>query len=122
MGMPCHHMGQVEGAGTDCLTMLAEVYEACRVIPHLEIPFYPADWNLHRDAEPSASCGTRSKFRAATARRRRRFSLRPLQRPWGDRGRMAAYHPRAGYRWGDLRRRHAAKASQPQTAVFRSIR
>ena len=52
MGTPCHHMGQVEGAGTDCLTMLAEVYEACRVIPHLEIPFYPADWNLHRDAEP----------------------------------------------------------------------
>jgi cell wall-associated NlpC family hydrolase len=44
-------MGRVKGAGTDCLMMLAEVYEACGVIPHLEIPFYPADWNLHRDAE-----------------------------------------------------------------------
>ena len=31
--------------------MLAEVYEACDVIPYLEIPFYPAYWNLHRDAE-----------------------------------------------------------------------
>jgi hypothetical protein len=44
-------MGQVKGAGTDCLMMLAEAYEACGVIPHLEIPFDPADWNLHRDAE-----------------------------------------------------------------------
>ena len=31
--------------------MLVEVYEACGDIPHLEIPFYPADWKLHRDAE-----------------------------------------------------------------------
>jgi cell wall-associated NlpC family hydrolase len=44
-------MGRVKGAGTDCPMMLAEVYEACGVIPHVEIPFYPADWNLHRDAE-----------------------------------------------------------------------
>ena len=35
--------------------MLAEVYEACGVIPHLEIPFYPADWNTHRDAERYAA-------------------------------------------------------------------
>jgi hypothetical protein len=27
------------------------VYEAAGIIPHLEIPFSPADWNLHRDAE-----------------------------------------------------------------------
>ena len=51
LGTPYHHMGRVKGAGTDCLMMLAEVYEACGVILHLEIPFYPADWNLHRDAE-----------------------------------------------------------------------
>jgi cell wall-associated NlpC family hydrolase len=48
---PYHHMGRVKGAGTDCLMMLAEVYEACGVIPHVDIPFYGADWNLHRDAE-----------------------------------------------------------------------
>jgi hypothetical protein len=45
-------MGRVKGAGTDCLMMPAEVYEASGVIPHLEIPFYPADWNL------SPRCGT----------------------------------------------------------------
>ena len=44
-------MGRVKGAGTDCLMMLAEVYEACGVIPHVDIPFFPPDWNLHRDAE-----------------------------------------------------------------------
>jgi hypothetical protein len=60
LGTPYHHMGRVKGAGTDCLMMLAAVYE------------------------------------------RRGFSLRPMLRPRGDRGRMTAYHPRAGCRWGDL--------------------
>jgi hypothetical protein len=44
-------MGRVKGAGTDCLMMLAEVYEAARIVPHIEITFYPPDWHLHRDAE-----------------------------------------------------------------------
>ncbi|MGC2200918.1 MAG: hydrolase [Stellaceae bacterium] len=48
---PYHHMGRVKGGGTDCLMLLAEVYEAAGVLPHVEVPFYPADWNLHRDAE-----------------------------------------------------------------------
>ena len=48
---PYHHMGRVKGAGTDCLMLLAEVYEACGVVPHVEVAFYPPDWNLHRDAE-----------------------------------------------------------------------
>ena len=51
LGTPYHHMGRVQGAGTDCLMMLAEVYEAPGVVPHIEVPFYPADWNLHRGAE-----------------------------------------------------------------------
>jgi len=51
LGTPYHHMGRVKGAGADCLTLLAEVYEAAGVIPHVEVPFYPPDWNLHRDAE-----------------------------------------------------------------------
>jgi cell wall-associated NlpC family hydrolase len=46
-----HHMGRKKGAGTDCLMLLAEVYEAAVVIPHIDVPFYPPDWNLHRDAE-----------------------------------------------------------------------
>ena len=48
---PYHHMGRVKGGGTDCLMLLAEVYEAAGVIPHIDVPFYPPNWNLHRDAE-----------------------------------------------------------------------
>jgi cell wall-associated NlpC family hydrolase len=48
---PYHHMARVKGAGVDCLTFLAEVYEATGVIPHVDIPYYPPDWNLHRDTE-----------------------------------------------------------------------
>jgi hypothetical protein len=44
-------MGRVKGCGTDCLMLLAEVYEAAGVSPHVEVSFYPPDWNLHRDAE-----------------------------------------------------------------------
>jgi cell wall-associated NlpC family hydrolase len=51
IGTKYHHMARVKGAGTDCLMLLAEVYEACGIIPHLDVPFYPADWNLHRNAE-----------------------------------------------------------------------
>ena len=48
---PYHHMGRIKAGGTDCLMLLAEVYEAAGVIPHVDVPFYPPDWNLHRDAE-----------------------------------------------------------------------
>jgi hypothetical protein len=48
---PYHHMGRVKGCGTDCLMLLAEVYELAGVLPHVEVPFYPPDWNLHRDVE-----------------------------------------------------------------------
>jgi hypothetical protein len=48
---PYHHMGRIKGGGADCLTLLVEVYRAAGVIPEVELPFYPPDWNLHRDAE-----------------------------------------------------------------------
>ena len=48
---PYHHMARVKGVGADCLTLLAEVYARAGVISHVEVPFYPPDWNLHRDAE-----------------------------------------------------------------------
>jgi hypothetical protein len=51
LGTPYHHMGRVKGAGVDCLTLLAEVYERAGVIEHCETPFYPPDWNLHRSEE-----------------------------------------------------------------------
>jgi hypothetical protein len=48
---PYHHMGRVKGAGVDCATLLAEVYTRASVVPAQEIPFYPPDWHLHRNAE-----------------------------------------------------------------------
>lgn len=51
LGTPYHHMARLKGVGCDCLTLLAEVYERAGVIGHVEIGYYPADWNLHRDAE-----------------------------------------------------------------------
>ena len=48
---PYHHMGRVKGAGTDCLMLLAEVFALAGVISRVEVPFYPPDWHLHRDAE-----------------------------------------------------------------------
>ena len=51
LATPYHHMGRVKGAGADCLTLLAEVYRRAGVISHVEIPFYPPDWHLHRSAE-----------------------------------------------------------------------
>jgi NlpC/P60 family putative phage cell wall peptidase len=51
LGTPYHHMGRVKGGGTDCLMLLAEVYEAAGVVPNVEVPFYPPDWHLHRGVE-----------------------------------------------------------------------
>ncbi|MGD9613846.1 MAG: hydrolase [Alphaproteobacteria bacterium] len=51
LNTPFHHAARVKGAGTDCLMLLAEVYERCGVIGHIDPPFYVADWALHRDAE-----------------------------------------------------------------------
>jgi cell wall-associated NlpC family hydrolase len=48
---PYHHMARIKGGGTDCLMLLAEVYEAAGVISHIDVPFYPPDWNQHRDSE-----------------------------------------------------------------------
>lgn len=50
-GTPYHHMARLKGIGCDCLTYLAGVFENCGLIDHIEIPFYPMDWALHRDAE-----------------------------------------------------------------------
>jgi hypothetical protein len=120
LGTPYHHMGRVKGAGTDCLMMLAAVYEAGRVIPHLEILFYPADWNLHRGAEPYLDGVMRhaSEISGRHSQAASRFVASAAATPMG----RSRSNPRAGCRWGNLWRRHAAKASQPQATFFRSIR
>lgn len=51
LGTKYHHMGRVKGAGVDCLTLLAGVFEEAGLIPRVEIPYYPKDWHLHHSAE-----------------------------------------------------------------------
>ncbi len=51
LGTKYHHMGRVKGAGADCLTLLACVFEESKLIPKIEVPYYPQDWHLHRSEE-----------------------------------------------------------------------
>ncbi len=51
LGTPYHHAARVKGAGVDCAMLLAEVYHAAGLIPHIDPRPYPHDWHLHRDAE-----------------------------------------------------------------------
>lgn len=51
IGTPYHHMGRVKGAGVDCAMFPLEVYREAGVIGDIEIPYYPADWMLHRSEE-----------------------------------------------------------------------
>jgi cell wall-associated NlpC family hydrolase len=48
---PYHHMGRIKGAGADCLTLLAEVYQEAGLIEKIAIPHYPQDWHLNRSEE-----------------------------------------------------------------------
>jgi cell wall-associated NlpC family hydrolase len=51
LGTPFHHQGRVKGAGVDCAMLLAEIYERCGVVGHVDPGYYPPDWHMHRDAE-----------------------------------------------------------------------
>ncbi len=51
LGTPFHHQGRVKRAGVDCAMLLAEVFERCGCVPHVEAGYYPPDWHMHRDAE-----------------------------------------------------------------------
>ncbi len=51
LGTPFHHQGRVKGAGVDCAMLLAEVYERCDLVGHVDPGHYPPDWHMHRDAE-----------------------------------------------------------------------
>ena len=48
---PYHHAGRIKGAGVDCLTLLAEVFERAGLVPHVDPGHYPPDWHLHRSEE-----------------------------------------------------------------------
>lgn len=51
VGTPYHHIARIKGVGVDCATLSGEVYARAGIVPPQEIPFYPAQWFLHRSAE-----------------------------------------------------------------------
>jgi len=51
LGTKFHHEARVKGAGVDCLQLLVGVFQNVGLVGKIEIPHYPIDWNLHRDAE-----------------------------------------------------------------------
>lgn len=48
---PYQHAARIKGAGADCITFLAGVFENAGLVQKIEIPFYPAQWFHNRDAE-----------------------------------------------------------------------
>ena len=51
LATPYHHHGRIKGVGVDCAMLLAEVYQACGLVPPIEPGHYPHDWHLHRSEE-----------------------------------------------------------------------
>jgi cell wall-associated NlpC family hydrolase len=51
IGTPWHHEARVKGHGVDCGQLLAAVFEACGLVPRVEVEPYPQDWALHRGEE-----------------------------------------------------------------------
>ena len=51
IGTPYHHMGRVKGVGVDCAMFPLEVYREAGLIGDIEVPYYPADWMMHRSEE-----------------------------------------------------------------------
>jgi len=47
LGTPYQHMQKCKGAGVDCATFLAAVWEEAGLIPEEKIEFYPIDWHQH---------------------------------------------------------------------------
>ena len=51
LGTPYHPHARVKGAGCDCATLLAEVYEAASVRERVVLGYYSPQWHLHQDED-----------------------------------------------------------------------
>ncbi len=51
LGTPYHSHARVKGAGVDCGLFIAEVFEHCGVIPHVDPGYYSPEWMLHHSEE-----------------------------------------------------------------------
>lgn len=48
---PYHHQAKIKGAGVDCATLLACVFENVGLVSPVEIPNYSPQWFMHQEAE-----------------------------------------------------------------------
>lgn len=46
---PYEHHQKVRGAGADCATLLAAVFEEAGLVPPIDLPAYSPDWHLNQD-------------------------------------------------------------------------
>lgn len=54
LGVPYHHAARLHGGpgtGIDCVNLLCCVYEEAGLVKHIELPYYPPDWMLHKSEE-----------------------------------------------------------------------
>jgi cell wall-associated NlpC family hydrolase len=51
LGTPYHSCARVKGAGADCLTFVAGVFENTGLTGPIEIPAYNPEWHVHGDGE-----------------------------------------------------------------------
>jgi cell wall-associated NlpC family hydrolase len=56
LGTAFHHAARVHGdatwrGGIDCINLLCAVYEEVGLIDHVDLPYYPADFMMHRSEE-----------------------------------------------------------------------
>ena len=46
---PYHSRARIKGVGVDCVQIIAAVYEACGVLPPIDVGKYSDQWHLHSD-------------------------------------------------------------------------
>ena len=51
LGTPYHPAGRVKGAGVDCGMLLAEVFETCGLVEHVDPGYYSPEFSLHHSDE-----------------------------------------------------------------------
>lgn len=85
---PYHHMGRVKGGGTDCRMLLAGLYEAAGVIPHIEVAGLASTSQRGALSRWFDAIRPRGKG-AAFTRRCRVVQVWSMLRTWRNRRRMA---------------------------------
>lgn len=51
LGTPYHPSARLKGIGVDCGQILCAVFEACGLVPPIDLGHYSPEWHLHRGDE-----------------------------------------------------------------------